>query len=96
MKNKLFYFKIILLSFFLILNQTSTIYSKDLQFKATEILSFEEGWGVVYMIGLISIGLIGLLADFILTMIFKNKRILNGIGILIAIGFSIMLWIELN
>lgn len=61
-----------------------------------EILSFEEGWGVVYMIGLISIGLIGLLADFILTMIFKNKRILNGIGILIAIGFSIMLWIELN
>ena len=43
MKNKLFYFKIILLSFFLILNQTSTIYSKDLQFKATEILSFEEG-----------------------------------------------------
>ncbi|WP_299716663.1 hypothetical protein [uncultured Tenacibaculum sp.] len=61
-----------------------------------KILSFEEGWGVVYTIGLISIGLVGLLADFILTLIFKNKRILNGIGILIAIGFSIMLWIELN
>lgn len=61
-----------------------------------KILSFEEGWGVVYMIGLISIGLVGLLVDFILTLILKNKRILNGIGILIAIGFSIMLWIELN
>ena len=61
-----------------------------------KVISFEEGWGVVYMIGLISIGLVGLLADFILTLLFKNKRLLNGIGILIAIGFSIMLWIELN
>jgi hypothetical protein len=61
-----------------------------------KILSYAEGWGVVYMVGLISIGLVGLLADFILTLIFKNKRILNGIGILIAIGFSIKLWIELN
>jgi hypothetical protein len=59
-------------------------------------LSYEEGWGVVYMVGFIFIGLIGLLADFILTLIFKNKRILNGIEILIAIGFSIMLWNELK
>jgi uncharacterized membrane protein len=61
-----------------------------------KILSYEEGWGVVAMVGLISMGLVGLLADFILTLIIKNKRILNGIGILIAIGFSIMLWIELK
>jgi uncharacterized membrane protein len=61
-----------------------------------KILSYEEGWGVVAMVGLISMGLVGLLADFILTLIIKNKRILNGIGLLIAIGFSIMLWIELK
>ncbi|MFK7781803.1 hypothetical protein [Psychroserpens sp.] len=59
-------------------------------------MSYEEGWGVVAMVGLMSLGLVGLLADFILTLIIKNKKILNGIGILIAIGFSIMLWIELK
>ena len=61
-----------------------------------KILSNAEGWGVVYMVGLISIGLVGLFADFILTLIIKKKMLLNGIGILIAVGFSIMLWIELN
>ena len=59
-------------------------------------LSHAEGWGIVYMIGLIGIGLFGLLIDFILTLIIKNKKILNGIGILIAIGFSIMLFMELK
>ena len=57
-------------------------------------LSYEEGWGVVYMVGLIGLGLFGLVIDFILTLIIKNKKILNGIGILIAIGFSIMLIME--
>ena len=61
-----------------------------------EVLSFEEGWGVVYMVGLIGIGLFGLLVDFILTLIIKNKKIINGIGLLIAIGFSIMLFMELK
>ncbi len=57
-------------------------------------LSYEESWGVVYMVGLIGLGLFGLVIDFILTLIIKNKKILNGIGILIAIGFSIMLIME--
>tara|TARA_R110000850_G_scaffold67736_5_gene150895 strand:- start:23 stop:295 length:273 start_codon:yes stop_codon:yes gene_type:complete len=61
-----------------------------------KILSYEEGWGAVYMVGLIGIGIIGLLIDFILTLIIKNKKILNGIGVLIAIGFSIMLLMELK
>lgn len=61
-----------------------------------KVLSYEEGWGVVYMVGLIVIGLFGLLIDFILSLIIKNKKILNGIGILIAIGFSIMLFMELK
>ena len=59
-----------------------------------KVLSYEEGWGVVYMVGLIGIGLFGLLIDFILTVIIKNKKTLNGIGILIAIVFSIMLFME--
>ena len=61
-----------------------------------KVLSIEEGWGLVYISGLISMGFVGLLADLILKQIFKNKSVLNGIGILIAIVFSIMLWIELN
>ena len=59
-----------------------------------KILSYEKGWGVVYMVGLMGIGIIGLLIDFILTLIIKNKKILNGVGVLIAIGFSIMLLME--
>ena len=46
------------------------------------------------MVGLIGLGIFGLVIDFILTLIIKNKKILNGIGILIAIGFSIMLIME--
>ena len=57
-------------------------------------LSYEEGWGVVYMVGLIGLGLFGLLIDLILTLIIKDKKILNGIGILIAIAFSISLIME--
>jgi hypothetical protein len=59
-------------------------------------LSYEEGWGAVYMVGLMGIGIFGLLIDFILSLIIKNKKILNGIGILISIGFSIMLFMELK
>ena len=57
-------------------------------------LSYEEGWGVVYMVGLIGLGLFGLLIDLILTLIIKDTKILNGIGILIAIAFSISLIME--
>jgi hypothetical protein len=61
-----------------------------------KILSSGEGWGVLYMIGLISIGLFGLLIDFIMTRFIKNKKVLNGIGIILILAFSIELWIELN
>jgi hypothetical protein len=59
-------------------------------------LSEEEGWGVVYMIGLIAIGLFRLLIDFVMTLLIKNKKVLNGIGIILVLVFSIQLWIELN
>lgn len=40
-------------------------------------LSYEEGWGVVYMLGLISIGIVGLFADFILRLIIKKQSIIK-------------------
>ncbi len=58
-------------------------------------LSFQEGWGITYIIVFIFIGVTGLITDYILTKIIMNKRILNGIEILIAIVFSIVLLIEL-
>lgn len=61
-----------------------------------ETLSEEEGWGVVYMIALTSAGLFGLLIDFVMTLLIKNKKILNGIGIILVLLFSIELWIELK
>ncbi|WP_299216278.1 hypothetical protein [uncultured Dokdonia sp.] len=61
-----------------------------------KIIAQEEGWGVVYMIGLITIGLCGLLIDFVMILLIKNKKILNGIGAVLVLIFSIELWIELK
>ena len=61
-----------------------------------KVLSNSEGWGVVYIVGLIGIGIIGIGIDFILSLIIKNKKILNILGILIIMGFSIMLIDELK
>ena len=48
------------------------------------------------MVGLIGIGIIGIGIDFILSLMIKNKKILNLLGILIILGFSIMLIDELK
>jgi len=61
-----------------------------------EILSQEEGWGVVYLVGLIAVGVLGLLVDFILTLFIKNKKLLDIIGIILILIFSIILWMELK
>ncbi|UGU18155.1 hypothetical protein LS482_09770 [Sinomicrobium kalidii] len=55
-----------------------------------EILSKEEGWGVVAMLGLISIGLIPLLIDLVLQAFIKKKTTLNIIGLLVAITIIIL------
>ncbi len=60
------------------------------------ILSEGEGWGVVYMFMLITIGLVGFVADILLAWLIKDRRLLNGLEIIIAIFFSMRLWIELN
>lgn len=61
-----------------------------------ETLSHGEGWGVVHMIGLITIGLFGLLIDFVMKLLIKNKRILNAVGIVLIVLFSIELCNELK
>jgi hypothetical protein len=48
------------------------------------------------MVGLITIGFIGLGIDFIFRLIIKNKKTLNILGILIVLIFSIILYDELN
>lgn len=61
-----------------------------------ETLSNSGGWGLVYMFGLIGIGFLGLLVDFIIVLIIKNKKIFSIIETLIATVFSILLFIELK
>ncbi|THD67416.1 hypothetical protein E7Z59_07070 [Robertkochia marina] len=56
----------------------------------------EEGWGMVGMIGLISIGIIGLVLDFVLTKVIKNKITLNLTELFIVLLFSIELLIEIK
>lgn len=55
-------------------------------------LAYEEGWGVVFMIPLFLFGFIGLTLDFILTKMIKNKWLINIIGLVIVLIFSLTLW----
>jgi hypothetical protein len=55
------------------------------------ILSAGEGWGVVLMYGLGLFGLVILAVDLILTLLIRNKWMLNIIEIIIAILFTISL-----
>ena len=57
------------------------------------ILSHEEGWGVVGLVGLISCGIAGLIIDYVLRKLIKNKWILNIIELIIVFFFSIELLI---
>ncbi len=47
----------------------------------------EEGWGMVGMIGLISIGIMGLIIDLVLIKLIKNKLTLNFTELLIVLLF---------
>ena len=48
-------------------------------------LSAEEGWGIVGIIGLAGIGLLALLADWILQQFVRKKLVLNVIGAIIIL-----------
>ena len=43
-------------------------------------LSKGEGWGIVAMAGLLGVGLVLLILDFVLQKIFKNRTTINIIG----------------
>ncbi|MFD0975414.1 hypothetical protein [Salinimicrobium gaetbulicola] len=61
-----------------------------------ETLTQAEGWGMVYMIGLLSAGFIGLLIDLVLIKLIKLNWIFYFAEILLIFFFSIELWIELT
>jgi nitrate/nitrite transporter NarK len=48
-------------------------------------LSEGEGWGIVAMFGLLGVAVVLLLIDFILQQIFRNRKTVNIIGVLITI-----------
>jgi xanthine/uracil/vitamin C permease (AzgA family) len=55
-------------------------------------LSYEEGWGVVYMVGIFLFGLTALIADFIIRRVIKNKTHQNitsaiTLGVYVVIFF---------
>ena len=56
-----------------------------------QVLSKGEGWGVVGMVGLITIGLIPLLIDLVLQFFIKKYATLNLIGLLVVIFIVISL-----
>ena len=55
------------------------------------VLSKGEGWGVVAMVGLMSIGLIPLSADLVLQFFIKEKTTLNLVGLLVGIIITVLL-----
>ncbi|SDY17670.1 hypothetical protein SAMN05444411_1532 [Lutibacter oricola] len=60
-----------------------------------KVLSAGEGWGVIGILGLIGIGFIGLIADFLLKKVIANKFYLNLIELLIIIIIFFSIPIEI-
>ena len=56
-----------------------------------DTLSYEEGWGVVGMIGLMGIGLVTLAVDGILRLLIKNRLWNNLTGLVIFLILAILL-----
>lgn len=54
-------------------------------------LSEGEGWGVVGMVGLFGLGALLFVGDIILNNIIKKKKIVNVIGLVVAIIATILL-----
>lgn len=61
-----------------------------------DILTQAEGWGMVYMISLISCGLVGLAVDLILLLVIKKNWIFHLTEALLVFFFSVELWMELK
>jgi hypothetical protein len=57
-------------------------------------LSKSEGWGIVAMFGLLGVGVILLLIDFIIQEIFKNKTTVNVIGAAVVVVAAVLLCLK--
>lgn len=56
-----------------------------------ETLSAGEGWGIVAMVGLVSLGIFALLIDLVLRLIIKNRLVLNLSGAVVAVILAFLL-----
>jgi hypothetical protein len=59
------------------------------------VLMDSEGWGVVGMAILTSAGFFGLIIDFILRLIIRNKMLFNAIEIIIIVIFSYVFYTKI-
>ena len=57
-------------------------------------LSEGEGWGVVAMVGLFGVGIVLMVIDFIIQLVFKNKKITNIIGAFIILIATLLLLLK--
>jgi hypothetical protein len=49
-------------------------------------LAAHEGWGIVFMFGLVGVGILAGIADLILQLLIKSKKVVNVIGLFIAVA----------
>jgi uncharacterized membrane protein len=59
-------------------------------------LSGNEGWGVVGLFGLITIGAVLFLVDFLIQLFVKNRTAVNIIGLVIAVITGVLLFVDFN
>lgn len=55
-------------------------------------LSEGEGWGVVGMIGLFGFGVLLFVIDIVIRNLFKNKMIINLIGLAVAVFTTVLIF----
>lgn len=61
-----------------------------------KLIMHEDSYTLIFMVQLVLIGLGGLLVDWILKRVLKNKKVFNGIELLIIVVFTIIVWNELQ
>lgn len=54
-------------------------------------LSYEEGWGIVAMVGLVFFGLFFLAVDVLIQRLIGNKRLVNIVGVVIVMAACLLL-----
>lgn len=60
-----------------------------------ELIANKELHTILFYVEWLVLALLGLLVDFILIKIISNKKIFNGIELLILVGFTIIFWSQL-